>query len=457
MNVPVKILCVLYAVLSLTSCQNKKQIEGKPFPEEKLYVINQFDSQPFLGETYINDYDYAMASKFVTDTYVRPAGSGACSSFRVGEYAARNLDWFIRDYAMLIVHTAANAEKHRYASVAIVSSNGATNRAMISSGVVSDHIEIDGVSVDNWRNIFPILTTDGINSEGVCVNTNIVVHENAVRQGYVPCTGDKAGKEITSFIALPRYILDNCSSCDDAIEKCADLNVSQASVGPLSTEDSHIFVSDKNKTVVLEWYNNKMVYTEFPRSNNFKSKNGMPAIMTNFYNCIGNQHVDSEGKINLETMLPVHPYAMGVERYETIRAGLDKVNSVESAANLIEKVMYSNYYNINNKWYTENGMSCVLNDDVWYYPTSSGSFAPASTINEAVKKTFEPGGNQEKLCAEYVSIDEQMKRLDNGIEAENWWYTEFTDVFDINNKTLYVMPQEGWYKHEYYDFTVLGD
>ncbi len=449
-------LCILIVTFVLFSYE-KEQFVNKPFPEDKLYVIKQFESQPFLGETYVNDYDYVKGNKFLVEQYSHKSeNSGACSSFRIGDFAARNLDWFIRDYAMLVVHTAANAEKNRYASVAIVSSNPYVNRAMIKGGIVNDHVEGEGVVLDGWRNILPLFTTDGINEKGLCVNTNIVVHEEGVRENYVPCTGDKSAEK-TSFVSLPRYILDNCASCDEAIQKCSQLNVTQAFSGPLATEDSHFMVSDNQKTVILEWYNNKMVYLEFPRTNNFRTVNGMPSIMTNFYNYIGNKHVDATGKINLGTMLPEHPYAMGVERYETLRDGLDNVCSIESAENQIEKVFYSHYYDMSYKWYTENGMSCGLHGGVWYYPTASGSFAPASSINEAVHKIYESGGYQESLCTEYVNLDEQMRRLDKGIEADNWWYTEFTDVFDIKNKTLYVMPQEGWYKHEYIKFTVDGD
>jgi len=449
---------LFFLLFILFSC-HKEQIETHTFPESKLYVIEKFSSQPFLGETYVNDYDYEKGNQYLIDYLVNADATGACSSFRSGDFAARNLDWFIRDYAMLVVHMASNSQKHRYASVGIISSTAHVNRAMIASGKVNDKITYQGSTIEDFRSFFPIFTTDGINEKGVCVNTNIVVHEDGVRPGYVPCTGDKSiGK--TSFVALPRFILDNCASCDEAIKKCSELNLTQAYNGSLANEDSHIFVSDNDKTVILEWYNNKMVYTEFPREKKFRTDSGMPAIMTNFYNCVGNKHVNSEGFINLNTMLPAHPYAMGVERYELLRDGYDNVNSIESAQKQIEKVLYSKYFQMGTNWYTENGMLCKLKDGVWYYPldiTNNPEYAPATGIYDAIKKTCEPGGYQEKRCADYVSLDEQMSKLDKGIGSVDNWYTEFTDIFDIKNKILYIMPQEGWYKHEYIKFTVAGN
>lgn len=68
-------------------------------------------------------------------------------------------------------------------------------------------------------------------------------------------------------------------------------------------------------------------------------------------------------------------------------------------------------------------------------------------------KMYEPKGFQESNCKNYRSLDYQMAQLELGIDSDQW-YTELTDIFDIPNKTLYVMPQEGWYNHEYLKFTV---
>ena len=456
--------CAVAITLGLTACSNTNDAAeseyATTFPAESLYKIAQVEDQPFMGETYINDYDYDAGNQFLIKNYVSDA-AGACSSFRAGGYAARNLDWYIRDYAMLVVHLPANAAKGRYASVGIVSSIPFVNKAMIAGGVVSDTVIYNDAAVGNWRNIMPIFTTDGINEKGVCVNTNIVMHEEGVREGYVPCNGN--GEPYTSFISLPRYVLDNCVSADDAVAKCSKLSVRQACRGPFASEDCHLMVSDKDKTVVIEWLNNKMVYTEYKNNGNnlYVSDNNMPAIMTNFYNCIGDKHLNADGTIDLASILSVHPYAMGVERYNTLRDGLEKVNSVETAAAQIEKVLYTHFYDLSKGWYTENGASCKRIDGTWYYPTdpsfAASTYKPAANIVEAVKNTYAEGSLQPKLIESFGSFEKRMEDLNNGIESKDEWYTELTDIFDINNKVLYVMPQQGYFKNEFTPFTVHGN
>ena len=452
-------------LLSFTSCDDNacNTDYAKSFPAETLYQITPIEGQPFMGETYINDFDYEAGNDFLVKRF-NYAPSGACSSFRAGGYAARNLDWYIRDYAMLIVHIPGNAEKGRYASVGIVSSNPFINREMIAGGAVKDTVLYNGAAITGWRDMFPIFTTDGINEKGVCVNTNIVVHEDGVRQGYIPCTGVE-GKPYTNFISLPRYILDNCASADDAVKKCAQLNLCQSCSGPLATEDSHIMVSDASKTVVIEWYNNQMVYTEYKSADGglYKSEEGMPAIMTNFYNYLGKKHLSSagDGSIDFAGLLAEHPYAMGVERYETLRDGLENVCSIGTAMEQIKKVYYTNYYDISKGWCTENGFACKLIDGIWYYPTNNSAgnknYKPAASIDDAVRKTFAAESFQEDVIERFGNFDQRMQDLSNGIECENEWYTELTDIFDIGAQELYVLPQQGWFKNTFTKFTIRGE
>jgi len=446
------------ACLALFSCSKIESPDDKKSHED--YAILQFAGEPFLGETYVSDYDYVAGNQFLVDRY-KKTESGACSSFRNGNFAARNLDWYVRNYGVLVVHTAANKEKGRYASVGIVSSNPFINREVIASGEVQDVVTVSGVTVKGWRNIFPIFTTDGVNEKGLCVNTNIVMHEDNVRDGYIPCTGgDDPTAVRTSFVSLPRFILDNCESCEDAIKKCGELHVSQAWTGALAAEDSHIFVSDMDQTVILEWYNDKMVVTRFPRWNGFRDEHNMPAIMTNFYNCIGKKYTDSKGAINVEKLLEEHPYAMGVERYETIRSGWEQATTAESAKELIKRVNYTNYFNLDSKWYTENGMYCMKYGDDWYYPARypaiANNYVKANSLMEAIQKMYSEDGYMAGAKAVFGSLEQQMSNLNSGIDSENDWYTSHTSIFDIEHKELQIMLQEGWYNNKFYRFTVSG-
>lgn len=450
-NIMKKTLFIIAAAFALTACNSN--VESGLYPEDSLYKITKYESQPFLGETYVNDYDFEAANAFLVNRYSKETttATGACSSCRFGGFAGRNLDWYLKDYAILAVHMAANPEKGRYASIALCSSNPIISREMIASGEVSDTAVIEGHEIGNFRNNFPVFTTDGINEKGVCVNTNIVLHEDGVRPDYVPCTGH--GGELISFVSLPRYVLDNCASCDDAIEKLSKLSVTQAYKGPLAAEDSHIMVSDMEKTVVFEWYNNEFVYVEYPKENGYKSANGLPCIMTNFYNNIAEKNT-TDGVINWDGIYAAHPYAMGVERFQTLMPGLDEVNSAESMQNHIERVLYSKFFNPEYGWLTENaGSGYFFKEGKWYYYADNAMTKayPAANFQDAMTKAAE--GFQTETDKIFDSLDTQMKGLDSGVES-SLWYTELTSIFDIENKELHVMPQEGWYKHEYIKFSV---
>jgi len=430
-------------------------------PVGNLYKIKQFNGQPYLGETYIEDYDFTEANRFLVNTfcandfYESSFKLANCSSCRNGSYAGRNLDWFIKNYAMLVVHVPANAEKGRLASVGICSSNPMISKEVIANGLLPDKLKFrvkdKMVTVDNFRNNFPVFTTDGVNEFGVCVNTNIVLHEEGVREGYVPCSGH--GGELISFVALPRYVLDNCKSCDEAITKLGSLSVVESKRGPLSKEDSHLMVSDANKTVIFEWYNNEFVYTVYAKERGYKSPNGLPCIMTNFYNSVAEMNTVS-GTTNWDNLLLAHPYAMGIERFRFLMPDLETVNSIESMKQHIERVLYTKYYNPLSLWYTENPRDGYFKEDgQWkYYKdfklTEKGI---AIDVKDAMVKCY----NTYQMEADTVfgSLDKQMEILNSGKDSD-FWYTELTSIFDIDNKQLYIMPQEGWYKKEYIKFTI---
>lgn len=443
-------LLICFLAMSFVACKNNNDPDTPDTPTED-YVIRQFPNEPYLGEVYISDYDYAAGNKFLIERYKKQE-TGACSSFRNGDFAARNLDWFVRNYAVLVVHIPADSAKHRLASVGIVSSNPLINREMIASGEVKDVVE-------NWRKLFPIFTTDGINEYGLCVNTNIVLHEDSVRKDYKPCKSEGFANK-TSFVALPRFILDNCKTCEEAITECGKLHLTQAESGALAAEDSHIMVSDMEQTVILEWYNDKMVVTKYPRSAGFKNNN-MPSIMTNFYNCKGIEHVNADGSIKLEELLDVHPYAMGVERYETIRKGWAEATTDASVKELIKRVNYTNYFDLDSKWYTENSAECGLVNGTWYYPDSypskTANYLPANSLLEAIQAMYSADGYMGGSKAKFGSLKQQMENLEKGIDAQDDWYTELTSIYDIKNHVLQIMPQEGWYNNKFYKFTVFGN
>lgn len=430
MSSRIKYLVLSAAVILTVSCD-----------KTSLYTINRIEGQPYLGETYVEDYDFEAGNSFLINNFA-PSQYGACSAMRHGDYHARNLDWFLMDYALLVVHTPA--KDGRYASVGVVSSSSVISKEIIAGGSVPEQTVTEtGTVIENFRSILPVFTTDGINEKGVCINVNIVLHEDGAREGYVPCTGH--GGTPISFHAIPRYVLDNCASVDEAIGKLSRLSVVQDSEGPLVAEDCHYMISDSEKTAVVEWYNNECVYNVFTRENGFRSANGLPCIMTNFYVDQWEKHT-TEGNTDWEELYRSHPFAMGVERARILADGFDDIHTEEQIQKQIEKVLYSKYYDIGSKWYSENPGSYTFKDGLWHIKDSDMTFTDAQSAMMHQYDADMPG-----FVDEYGSLDKQMKLLESGVQSSRW-YTELTVVFDIPNKEINLLPQEGWFAHKYYRF-----
>lgn len=435
------IVALIMSCVILISCGR----HGVIVPLE-YYAIKQY--QPFLGETWCTESNFEKGNAYLLQVYNgcqvgAEAGSevrGGCSAFRNGNFHGRNLDWFIRDYAMLVIHIPAT--EGRYASVGVVSSCADVNSSLIASGVVPDSL----------RDILPVRTTDGINEKGVAVNVNIILKECVMgeagdvlwqREGYVPTTGNGGGAPVAQA-AIPRYILDNCASVDEAIEKVAKLNVVEGVQGVLAAECLHFFVSDCEKSAAFEWYNNQFVVTEYHYdavSRAYRSAKGMPAIMTNFYNC-KLEEVYREGEDWYEPLYEAHPFAMGMERFSLIEEGLSEVNSLKAAENHISKVCFSRFYTSQYEgelWYTENA---GFYGPYSYYPSWEGRI---SYWNEKM-----PG-----IVERYGSFDQQMQRIVGREDSYNW-YTAYSIVYDLAGRNFVIRPQEGYYDRDWIRFTLDG-
>lgn len=427
------------AVLSIVACDK----DDDQVKNHETYVIIPVEGQPFLGETYVEDYDFDKGNQALLEVYNQPY-TGACSAIRQGDFHARNLDWYLMDYGLLVVHVPA--KEGRFASVGILSSTPVINRSIIASGIVPNESKVStGGTIHDLHDILPVFTTDGINEKGVSINVNIVLKEDGYREGYKPCSGN--GGTPISFHVIPRFVLDNCSSVDDAIAKLSKLSVVEDKSGALALEDCHYMISDPNKTAVVEWYNNELVATTYAREDGFYSKNGLPCIMTNFYNCQWEQH-SANGVTDWDGLFLTHPFAMGTERAQILMKGFDNIKTLGQMQNHIEQVQYSKYYDPESLWYTEDAGYYYPYDGAWYHVYSDNPFPDAKTAMIDFYNTTMP-----RIIADYGSLDKQMKLLDSGVESENW-YSELTVVYDTARKEFWLMPQEGWYSHTYYRFTL---
>ncbi|MFQ6777962.1 MAG: carcinine hydrolase/isopenicillin-N N-acyltransferase family protein [Alphaproteobacteria bacterium] len=328
----------------------------------------------YLYEVYYDSYDYDVAQKYNNERFKL----GACSSVRNGNFHGRNYDWYYDENVEFVVHTSATENRH--ASVGVAAIVPGLDAEFVASGKYSDSYKL-----------LPFRTVDGINDAGVVININVVPF------------GDK-GKTIGTnpefqdlfIVTVVRYVLDYADSVDDAVRLLKERNIYAADIDDVQ-EEVHFMISDKDKTVVVEFVDNKIQVVENAN------------IMTNFY---------------LSTDLTAH--AAGLERYNILRKNYENGANKDGMLNLMKSVWYTNAYDRNTTpfWYSE--------------------FSHDYTSDGYVDLTKDsPTSDYEFI------VDKAVSLFDNRARDSKTWQTVHTSVYDLENKTLTIVPQEGNEKFEF--------
>lgn len=353
------IIICLFALVACDKCQSNEQF----MQDLKLAKITDY-----FYEVFYDDYDYTFAEKFNREN--NNPNLGACSSVRNGNFHGRNYDWYYDENVEFIVHTSAKADRH--ASVGI---------ATMVPGITVEFADT-GLYSDGYK-ILPFRVVDGINDAGVAININIVPFGDRTLT-----TGTNPNGDDMYFISAIRYVLDYADSVEEAVELLKSKNL-YAMNNDNKHEEGHFMISDKDKTVVVEFIDNKIVVVD------------NADIMTNFY-LYGDKT----------------PHSAGVERFEILRENYDMGATRDGMIALLKKVWYTQAYdrNTNPFWYSEyvGDFRPMYKDVTLYSPIED--FTPV--IDTA------------------ISMFEQHER------NEKTWYTTHTSVYDLENKTLTLIPQE---------------
>lgn len=276
---------------------------------------------PYLHEITYDDYTYDK--DFIT---TQSAEAFGCSSVRRGNFYGRNFDYVFNDTPEFIVRVKENKKKNRHASIGMATHFGLRETKLLN-GDYKKQLEL-----------VPNITLDGINDAGVICSHNVVsmepdnVNGKQIKAETQP---DNPNAFQLHQLFVPRYVLDNADSVDKAIELLTskDLNI-KGDLG--GTHHLHIMIADKNKTVVVEFFDNNnlghfQVVVDEKKEDATGEGYNLP-IMTNFYvNNGNNQYFTNDNKI-------------GVERYAILKDGYTKVNSFADMESLMKKVMYSISY-----------------------------------------------------------------------------------------------------------------
>lgn len=362
-----KILLVLIVLITLTGCKNKKD----------SYEIKKVDD--YLYEITYDDYTYDKNLETVTN--VEEFG---CSSVKNGNYYGRNFDFIYNDVPEFVVKV--NKTKTRHASIGVTTLSGIHK----DDDIISKHID--------KLDLLPTFTLDGINDSGVICSDNVVPKKDVK-----PITGTNPKGEDLHIAFIVRFVLDNASSADEAIELLKERNI----YGDLGEDyNLHIMIADKDKTYVVEFIDNKMVAEE---------KKGNEQIMTNFYT-------------NLDYLTE---NSAGVERYKILQDNYDEGKTFNGMWNLMQKVKYSRSYlfDKDKEWYSE--------------------FIPQSVMKNMTAETEKEIQNQfDTIKKEYWVARTYDKRSPSN---HNFWFTTHNSIYDINKRKLRVTIQENYNKYYEYE------
>lgn len=180
-----------------------------------LYELHFDDTYPEDAKAYYDEID----------------GIGMCSARRRGNFLERNYDWKISEAATFVGHVSA--KEGRYASVGLMS--------------VGDKLKNDDVKSGKWSKYYKALcgmTLDGINSEGVVAEMNVVTAYDEEWEG-------ATSVRTINALGAVRWVLDNASTARYAAEILAAHVYIPQSLIRLGYS-VHYMIADENETWIVE-------------------------------------------------------------------------------------------------------------------------------------------------------------------------------------------------------------
>ena len=364
------------AAALLCSCNASTQSNGQD--QAKQDVAQPTKLAPYLFEITLDEY----ADSVPKDALEKATVEFGCSAVRNGNYYGRNLDFFVSEVSEFIVRTTAKEGRH--ASLGVARLFQMTDKE-IEAGLTKEMIDL-----------IPWGMFDGINDAGLVCNMNVVPVEDAGELH----TSPNPGKPEINCTFLVRALLDKCATVDEAVEFINNHDVTGMNKGGF---DLHFMIADPEKTVVVEYIDNKAV---------IKEQN----IMTNFF-------------VNRDKLAPKSD---GVERYDILKANYaEGGESMEGMWNLLKRVRYSLSYDTDVKpfWKTE-----YLGNSNYTIDTPVDSILADASYQEAFKNF-----KHYKETGEY---------------KPEWklWFTTHNSVYDIKEHKLWVTIRENYDKH--YEFAL---
>lgn len=325
----------------------------------------------YLWEITVDDYTSEVPNYLEKEM----GAEFGCTAVRNGNFYGRNLDFFVSEVAEIVIHTPAKEGRHATLGVGRLFT---MSDADLAAGITKEQLDI-----------LPWGMIDGINDAGLFCNINVTPFEDSG----IPHTNPNPELPEVNCGFLIRALLDNCANVDEAIEFVNTHSVTGMNKGGF---DLHFMIGDPQKTVVLEFIDNKAVIKE-------------QVIMTNF----------------LVNAPELTPHADGIERYDIIKEHYaEGGESMEGMWNLLKRVRFSLAYDP---------------DVVPFWKSEFVSVDPSYTIDTPAETILAHEAVQDNIAKfkHFKETGEYTKEM-------GLWYTEHNSTYNISEKALWVTIREDY-------------
>ncbi len=306
---------------------------------------------------------------------------GGCSTVRNGNFFGRNLDMNYCECVEFVVRMDHSAD--RFASI------GLSANPYIGANV-AEMSEYELMRM-------PTITNDGINENGVLASVHVVLSD-----GVDDRNGTNAGGEVIDGRYVVRYVLDHAESAEHAVSLLENTDI----VGGFGKYGLHWVIADQKDTYIVEVIEGKLAVSQ--NEYNF---------MTNFYLNYGPvQKTQTVGGNIFENLPLLNECAIGVERWNYLRAHYEESATFEGMAKLMESVKATTVY-------------AQSEDELWLTEHSEDGL----TIHSSREDFLRAAARQKEM---YEHRDRSNPQGD--------WITWHTSVYDIEKAKLSVWSQEDY-------------
>jgi len=389
---------------------------------------NSYDKIAKVSDDWFLNYIEYDAKKISPDkanavfkTQPTAVAGGMCTGVHKGSMHLRQLDWYYNEEAEFIIRMKKCVETGvLYDSIGVTAAS-----PKLTWQTVKDNIE--SKRYNEYYDILPYLTVDGVNERGIFAQSNVVevngIEHININPGKIDCC---------CSVMLVRFILDHVGSIDELESYLGKLHLYNAPRDKIAY-NNHVLVADKlGNTKIIEF-----------KESSFEVISGFN-VMTNFRTNGGFHTVGSGAAISADWS-SIEPNGIGVERWE---AGARFVNyrhsgDLESFKNLRNVLNYTNAYS-----------RPVVKGQTWLTDNLSGDL----TVSDALD--YHNGTILPERKAVYdAALDGYREMYDtrSRTDGNKTWLTTHGAIYDLANLSCNIQTQQDTCWNVQFDGTVTKD